>query len=144
MSSQVSTIRNKLSQWLEDNFKHVTLKKELVNNGSIIKVNPVNIDLTVGLISTSSKEDFQKLVFHYAPAGTIIDEVSDEWYEGHILLVRNMLAKMLLEESNAKIADKYMSILERRDKDRWSKDVKKQTEVKAQSGNVNFEFTIVE
>ena len=55
-----------------------------------------------------------------------------------------MLAKMLLEEQNAKIADKYMSILERRDKDRWSKDSKKQTEVKAQSGNVNFEFTIVE
>ena len=120
------------------------MKKELINNGSIIKVNPVNIDLTVGLISTSSKEDFQKLVFHYAPTGTIIDEISDEWYEGHILLVRNMLAKMLLEEQNAKIADKYMSILERRDKDRWSKDSKKQTEVKAQSGNVNFEFTIVE
>lgn len=134
----------KLSEWVSNNFKHVTLKKELINNGSIIKVNPVNIDLTVGLISTSSKEDFQKLVFHYAPAGTIIDEVSDEWYEGHILLVRNMLTKMLLEEQNSKIASKYLDILERRDKDRWAKDAKKQTEVKATSGNVNFEFTIVE
>lgn len=141
---QVSTIRNKLSEWLDDNFKHVTLKKELVNNGSIIKVNPVNIDLTVGLISTSSKEDFKKLVFHYTPAGTIIDDISDEWYEGHILLVRNMLTKMLLEEQNSKIASKYLDILERRDRDRWSKDAKKQTEVKATSGNVNFEFTIVE
>ena len=145
MSSQVSTIqRNKLSEWLEDNFKHVTLKRELVNNGSIIKVNPVNIDLTVGLISTSSKEDFKKLVFHYVPAGTIINDISDEWYEGHILLVRNMLTKMLLEEQNSKIASKYLDILERRDRDRWSKDAKKQTEVKATSGNVNFEFTIVE
>ena len=145
MSLQVSTIqRNKLSEWLEDNFKHVTLKKELTGNGSIIKVNPVNIDLTVGLISTSSKEDFKKLVFHYVPAGTILDDISDEWYEGHILLVRNMLTKMLLEEQNSKIASKYLDILERRDKDRWSKDSKKQTEVKATSGNVNFEFTIVE
>lgn len=145
MKSQASTIqRNKLSEWLEDNFKHVTLKKELANNGSIIKVNPVNIDLTVGLISTSSKEDFKKLVFHYIPAGTIIDDISDDWYEGHILLVRNMLTKMLLEEQNSKIATKYLDILERRDRDRWSKDAKKQTEVKAQSGNVNFEFTIVE
>lgn len=145
MSLQVSTIqRNKLSEWLEDNFKHVTLKRELVNNGSIIKVNPVNIDLTVGLISTSSKEDFKKLVFHYVPAGTIINDISDEWYEGHILLVRNMLTKMLLEEQNSKIASKYLDILERRDRDRWSKDAKKQTEVKATSGNVNFEFTIVE
>ena len=145
MSSQVSTIqRNKLSEWLEDNFKHVTLKRELVNNGSIIKVNPVNIDLTVGLISTSSKEDFKKLVFHYVPAGTIINDISDDWYEGHILLVRNMLTKMLLEEQNSKIASKYLDILERRDRDRWSKDAKKQTEVKATSGNVNFEFTIVE
>ena len=142
---QVSTIqRNKLSEWLEDNFKHVTLKRELVNNGSIIKVNPVNIDLTVGLISTSSKEDFKKLVFHYVPAGTIINDISDDWYEGHILLVRNMLTKMLLEEQNSKIASKYLDILERRDRDRWSKDAKKQTEVKATSGNVNFEFTIVE
>lgn len=145
MSLQVSTIqRNKLSEWLEDNFKHVTLKRELVNNGSIIKVNPVNIDLTVGLISTSSKEDFKKLVFHYVPAGTIINDISDDWYEGHILLVRNMLTKMLLEEQNSKIASKYLDILERRDRDRWSKDSKKQTEVKATSGNVNFEFTIVE
>lgn len=145
MSLQVSTIqRNKLSEWLEDNFKHVTLKRELVNNGSIIKVNPVNIDLTVGLISTSSKEDFKKLVFHYVPAGTIINDISDDWYEGHILLVRNMLTKMLLEEQNSKIASKYLDILERRDRDRWSKDAKKQTEVKATSGNVNFEFTIVE
>ncbi len=134
----------KLSEWVSNNFKHVTLKKELTNNGSIIKVNPVNIDLTVGLISTSSKEDFKKLVFHYIPAGTIIDDISDDWYEGHILLVRNMLTKMLLEEQNSKIATKYLDILERRDRDRWSKDVKKQTEVKAQSGNVNFEFTIVE
>ena len=134
----------KLSEWVSNNFKHVTLKKELTNNGSIIKVNPVNIDLTVGLISTSSKEDFKKLVFHYIPAGTIIDDISDDWYEGHILLVRNMLTKMLLEEQNSKIATKYLDILESRDRDRWSKDVKKQTEVKAQSGNVNFEFTIVE
>ena len=134
----------KLSEWVSNNFKHVTLKKELTNNGSIIKVNPVNIDLTVGLISTSSKEDFKKLVFHYIPAGTIIDDISDDWYEGHILLVRNMLTKMLLEEQNSKIATKYLDILESRDRDRWSKVVKKQTEVKAQSGNVNFEFTIVE
>lgn len=134
----------KLTEWLTKNFTHITFEQELMKNGTVLKVPQLNIDLTIGLISTSSKEDYARLVFHYAPAGTIIDEIPDEWYNEHILVVRNILTRMLIEEPNSKMASKYLEILERRDKDRWSKDSKKQTEIKATQGDIKLEFTIVE
>lgn len=133
----------KLSQWLSDNFKHVTLYKQI---GTLV-VPEINVDLTVGMISTANKEEFKKLCFNYIPVGTIIDEIEDEWYEVKLLAVRNYLTKKLLTDPHAKY---YMDILERRDKDRWSKD-KKVTEIKAEStdneGNknpFNITFTVKE
>ena len=58
----------KLTEWLTNKFTHITFDKQIGN----ILVPDINIDLTVGLISTSSKEEFAKLCFHYAPVGTII------------------------------------------------------------------------
>lgn len=118
----------KLSEWLEQNFKHVTFEE---NVGSL-RVPKVNIDLTYGLLSTEDKKEFQKLVFHLAPVGIIVDEISDDFYEGKILLLRNMLTRMLMEEPNHKLADRFINILERRDKAHWSKD-KKVTEIKAET-----------
>lgn len=99
------------------------------------------MDLTVGLISTDSKEAFAKLCFHYAPVGTIIDDIEDEWYESKVLAVRNMLTKKLLVDPRCKT---YLDILERRDKERWSKE-QKSTQVKATTNEgISLEFTVVE
>ena len=118
----------KLSEWCEQNFKHVTFEENIGN----LRVPKVNIDLTYGLLSTEDKKEFQKLVFHLAPVGIIVDEISDDFYEGKILLLRNMLTRMLMEEPNHKLADRFINILERRDKAHWSKD-KKVTEIKAET-----------
>ena len=122
----------KLSEWCEQNFTHVTFDEYIGN----LKVPKVNVDLTYGLLSTEDKEEFQKLIFHLAPVGTIIDSIPDDFYEGKILLLRNKLTKMLMEEPNHKLADRFLNILERRDKNHWSKD-KKVTEIKAESTDAN-------
>ena len=132
----------KLSQWLEDNFKHVTLYKQI---GTLV-VPEVNIDLTVGLISTADKEEFKKLCFNFVPVGTIIDDIEDEWYEVKVLAVRNYLTKRLLTD---KYSRTLLDVLERRDKERWSRD-KKVTEIKAESNDksnnnpFNITFTVKE
>lgn len=68
------------SEWLTKNFTHVTFD-ECVGN---LRVPKINVDLTYGLISTESKEEFSKLVFHLMPSGTVVDEIPDEFYEGKI------------------------------------------------------------
>lgn len=128
-----------LSSWLKDNWKHIAIKEAQGN----LRVNPLNVDLTVGLLSTNSKEEFQKLVFHLAPVGIIVDEIPDEYYEGQLLKLRNMLTKILITEPNFRQADKWLKLLERRDKDHWSEQAKK-TEVKATSNGINLEFIVRE
>jgi len=130
----------KLSEWLEQNFKHVTFEENIGN----LKVPKINVELTYGLLSTETKEEFQKLVFHLAPVGVIIDSISTDFYEGKLLLLRNMLTRMVMEEPNHKMADRFLNILERRDKNHWAKD-KKVTEIKAESvpdNNNNSPFNI--
>lgn len=129
-----------LSEWLRDNFKHITLSTQILSKGTTLSVPELNVDLTVGLISTDNKDEFKKLVFNYIPVGTIIDEIDDEWYETKLLAVRNMLTKKLLTDPRAK---SYLDILERRDKARWAKDTK-QTSIKAESNGINLEFVIKE
>lgn len=129
----------KLSEWLEQNFKHVTFE-EYVGN---LKVPKINIELTYGLLSTETKEEFKKLVFHLAPVGIIVDDISDEFYEGKILLVRNMLTKMLMEEPNHKLADRFLNILERRDKNHWGKDQKQLKVEQKEDKNLSITFDIV-
>lgn len=131
---------NTLTDWLKQNFTHITLTNVINSKGTILNVPEINVDLTVGLISTDSKEAFAKLCFHYAPVGTIIDEIDSEWYESKVLAVRNMLTKKLLVDPRCKT---YLDILERRDKERWSKD--KTTQVKATTNEgINLEFIVRE
>lgn len=127
------------SEWLTKNFTHVTFD-ECVGN---LRVPKINVDLTYGLISTESKEEFSKLVFHLMPSGTVVDEIPDEFYEGKILLLRNMLTKMLMEEPNHKMADRYLNILERRDKNHWSKESKQLKVEQKQDKNLSITFDIV-
>ena len=127
------------SEWLVKNFTHVTFD-ECVGN---LRVPKINVDLTYGLISTESKEEFSKLVFHLMPSGTVVDEIPDEFYEGKILLLRNMLTKMLMEEPNHKMADRYLNILERRDKNHWSKESKQLKVEQKEDKNLSITFDIV-
>lgn len=129
----------KMSEWISNNFKHVTFDE---NVGSL-RVPKVNVDLTYGLISTENKEEFSKLVFHLMPAGTVVDEIPDEFYEGKLLLLRNMLTKMLMEEPNHKMADRYLNILERRDKNHWSKESKQLKVEQKEDKSLTVEFNIV-
>lgn len=131
-----------IQEWLDENFKHVTLYRQI----GTLTVPEINIDLTCGLISTASKEEFQKLCFHYIPAGTIIEPIDQEWYEVKVLAVRNYLTKRLLTD---KYSRTLLDVLERRDKERWSRD-KKVTEIKAESNDksnnnpFNITFTVKE
>jgi hypothetical protein len=127
------------SEWLEKNFKHVTFEETV----GTLRVPKINVDLTYGLISTESKEEFSKLVFHLMPSGTVVDEIPDEFYEGKILLLRNMLTKMLMEEPNHKMADRYLNILERRDKNHWSKESKQLKVEQKEDKNLSITFDIV-
>ena len=127
------------SEWLAKNFTHVTFD-ECVGN---LRVPKINVDLTYGLISTESKEEFSRLVFHLMPPGTVVDEIPDEFYEGKILLLRNMLTKMLMEEPNHKMADRYLNILERRDKNHWSKESKQLKVEQKEDKNLSITFDIV-
>lgn len=125
-----------LSEWLTTTWKHIAVREVCGN----LRVNPINVELTVGLLSTNNKEEFQKLVFHLAPVGIIVDEIDDEYYEGQMLKLRNMLTKMLITEPNFRQADKWLKLLERRDKDHWSEQSKK-TELTATSKDNNLTVT---
>lgn len=115
-----------LSKWVYETFRHVTLSTEKLDpkSNGIIKIPEINRDLTVGLISTETIEEFRDLCFSYAPVGTIKDDLDIGWYTGRVLRVRQMLTKLLVDEKNGRLAQKYLDILERRDRARWSKDSK--------------------
>lgn len=119
-----------LSTWVYETFRHVTLSTEKFDpkSNGIIKIPEINRDLTVGLISTETIEEFRDLCFSYAPLGTIKDDLDLGWYTGRVLRVRQMLTKLLVDEKNGRLANKYLDILSRRDKKRWGTD---QKEVKA-------------
>lgn len=126
----------KLSEWLDKNYKHVTLYRQI----DTLAVPEINVDLTVGMISTANKEEFKKLCFNYVPVGTIIDEIEDEWYEVKLLAVRNYLTKRLLIDKNSR---HYLDILERRDKERWSKEQKQLKVEQKEDKNLSITFDVV-
>ena len=53
----------KLSDWIKNNWKHVTIEKNIPNGSSVLTVSEINIDLTVGIISTSDMAEFRSLYF---------------------------------------------------------------------------------
>lgn len=146
-----------LSGWLRLNFKHVTLTSVITQGGKRLAVPQVNIELTIALLSTDNVADWAKTAFHWAPAGTIVDKVPQDFYEEKVLLLRQLLTKMLVLDPDNRMARRYMDILERRDADRWA--VKKAaTTIKATAAEsvtdangatdgkrtVTFDFNIVE
>lgn len=130
-----------LQDWLKQNFAHVTLDTMIMgSNGTLLSVPKLNVDLTIGIISTNNKEEFAKLAFHYAPLGTIIEPLEDDWYETRVLLVRNLLTEKLLKDQRAR---HYLDILSRRDKEHWQ-DTSKQKEVKVESKSQDIHISISE
>lgn len=125
-----------VQEWLDNNFKHITLVRQI----GTLTVPEINIDLTVGLISTASKEEFEKLLFNYIPVGTIIEPVDPQWYEVKLLAVRNYLTKRLLIDKTAR---HYLDILERRDKERWSKETKQLKVEQNKDNNLSITFDVV-
>lgn len=130
-----------LSEFLKDNFKRIQFFDSVeINNGVTIK-NTLNRNLTLGLLSTNNKDEFRDLAFHYAPVGCIKDDIDDSYYNDKLLLLRNELTKLLFDEKNRSIAEKYIKILEKRDKEHWFTDAKStivQAETKDTVLNITF------
>ena len=122
-----------LSGWLEKNYLHVTLDKTISDGGKRLAVPQHNIELTIGLLSTDNVVDWARVAFHWAPAGTIVDKVPVKYYEEKVLLLRQKLTKDVLLNPDNRIAQRYLTVLERRDSDRWAQK-KQAVSVKATAG----------
>jgi hypothetical protein len=136
-----------MSKWLKDTWKHVAIHTKIYKQGQgELSIPEINVELSIGLISTGSKEEFSKLVFHLAPLGIIVDEIDDEYYEGQLLKLRNLLTRELIRSPNSKIAEKYLNVLERRDRAHWAKETKetKVTATDSKGSTMDVTFTVVE
>lgn len=142
-----------LSGWLELNYRHVTLDKTICEGSKRLAVPQSNVELTIALLSTDNVVDWARVAFHWAPAGTIIDKVPVKYWEEKVLLLRQLLTKKLVLDPDDRLARRYLSILERRDADRWAQKTKGMS-IKAsastdgdakneQSKKVVFDFEIV-
>lgn len=116
------------NEWLEQNYKHVTITDIVAKNTTILTVPHINVELTVGLLTTKDKQEFQKLVFALCPIGTIIEDIPDEWYEKHLLLARNYMNVRLI--GNDRETKRLIDVMERINKETWSKESSKTVEVK--------------
>lgn len=142
-----------LSGWLDLNYKHVTLDKTICEDSKRLAVPQSNVELTIALLSTDNVVDWARVAFHWAPAGTIIDKVPVKYWEEKVLLLRQLLTKKLVFDPDDRLARRYLSILERRDADRWAQKTKGMS-IKAsastdgeakneQSKKIVFDFEIV-
>ena len=129
-----------LSEFLKDNFKRIQFFDSVeIVNGVTVK-NTLNRNLTLGLLSTNNKDEFRDLAFHFAPAGYIKNDIEDSYYNDKILLLRNELTKLLFDEKNRALAEKYLKILEKRDKEHWYID-QKSTVVQAETKDTTLNIT---
>ena len=133
-----------LSEWIKNTWEHVTLDTVIVKNGSTLNVPEINQDLTMGLLSTSNLDEFKKLVFHFAPIGTIVDDIPEDYYEGQILKLRQLLTKELMMATQPKVIQKYQEILDRLDREHWGKDTGKQLKVEQKDNQLNITFGLMD
>lgn len=144
-----------LSDWLAKNFLHVSLDNYITQGSKRLVVPQSNVELTIALLSTDNVADWAKVAFHWCPPGTIVDKIPLNYYESKVLLLRQILTKKLLLNPDNKLAQRYLTILERRDSERWAQK-KQAMAMKATAttggegsdgGNtkqVKFEFEIVD
>lgn len=135
-----------LTKWLNETWKHLTLSPEMVNSkGAMIRIPEVNLDLTSGLFSTDSLEEFEDLAFHLSPVGTVRDKINEDYYNDKLLRARNILTKQILTTKNSRLAKQLMEVLERRDRVRWQKEAKelKATATDAEGKSINVTFSVI-
>lgn len=113
-----------LDKWVKNNFTRIQIFNNVELKNGMQVSNKLNRDLTLGLLSTDNVAEFRDLCFLYAPVGTIKTDITEEYYNERVLLLRNELTKLLFDTDNRTLAEKYLKILEKRDKNHWA-DVNK-------------------
>ena len=113
-----------LDKWVKNNFTRIQIFNTIELKNGMQVSNKLNRDLTLGLLSTDNVAEWRDLCFIYAPVGTIKTDISEEYYNERVLLLRNELTKLLFDTDNRTLAEKYLKILEKRDKNHWA-DVNK-------------------
>lgn len=113
-----------LDKWVKNNFTRIQIFNNVELKNGMQVSNKLNRDLTLGLLSTDNVTEFRDLCFLYAPVGTIKTDITEEYYNERVLLLRNELTKLLFDTDNRTLAEKYLKILEKRDKNHWA-DVNK-------------------
>lgn len=140
-----------LNQWVQKTFRNIELfdtpkTKTVLKNGAPIKIthqpNKIEVELSLGLLSTDNLKDWTRIVFHLAPLGTIVDEIDETFYNDMILLLHKELTKLLLDASTRTMAEKFINILERRDKERWNSNNRKETTVNVKDNDIHLTFTV--
>lgn len=109
-----------LDKWVKNNFTRIQIFNNIQLNNGMQVSNKLNRDLTLGLLSTDNVEEWRDLCFLYAPVGTIKTDIPEDYYAGRLLLLRNELIKLLFDTDNRTLAEKYIKILEKRDKNHWA------------------------
>lgn len=109
-----------LDKWVKNNFTRIQIFNKVdLKNGMQVS-NKLNRDLTLGLLSTDNVAEWRDLCFLYAPVGTIKTDIPEDYYADRLLLLRNELIKLLFDTDNRTLAEKYIKILEKRDKNHWA------------------------
>lgn len=139
-----------LYDWVKDALKDgVELwSNDKLVNGTIKRDTRRLREICLGVISSNTAEEWYRICRLNAPVGTIITPYIDVWedlFDDTTALVRNELTKCLLKERAAKSAQTLLGILERRDKQHWSKE-QKETKVSATADGaaMNVTFSIME
>ena len=109
-----------LDKWVKNNFTRIQIFNNVELKNGMQVSNKLNRDLTLGLLSTDNVAEWRDLCFLYAPVGTIKTDISEDYYADRLLLLRNELTKLLFDTDNRTLAEKYIKILEKRDKNHWA------------------------
>lgn len=109
-----------LDKWVKNNFTRIQIFNNVELKNGMQVSNKLNRDLTLGLLSTDNVEEWRDLCFLYAPVGTIKTDIPEDYYADRLLLLRNELIKLLFDTDNRTLAEKYIKILEKRDKNHWA------------------------
>lgn len=142
-----------LNEWVQERFRNIELSEEpitrtVLKNGAPVKIthtpSKTEVELSLGLLSTDNLEDWTRIVFHLAPTGIIVDRIDENFYRDMLLLLRKELTRLLLDSRTKVTAEKFLNILERRDKERWHVNDKKETTVAVKDNDVHLTFTVKE
>lgn len=140
-----------LYDWTKELFKDGV---ELFSDNKIIVKNgtTLNRDVTklrkcsIGLISSSTPEDWYNICRLNCEVGTIIEPFDERWvslYNDMLLLVKATLTETLIDERNCKSAKTLLDILERRSKQEWAPESKQLKVEQNADRNLSITFDIV-